>query len=125
AKLLKDSQNLRDLRDRLLASPKPPTSRGASPRPHSSATAEPASRSSADLRNTYKTGESLVDEKLRQIYHDPSLGNWTTSSKKDFVPGDEASRVAAENASTDAEVAAVSHQMSGLSCDDPILKRPS
>ena len=96
AQLLKDSQNLRDLRDRLLASPKPQSSRGNSPKPQhvSSGYTNVGSSSSADIKNIHKPGESIVDEKLRQLYHDAGLENWegkrTESNRNKIISSSDA-----------------------------------
>ncbi|XP_063877304.1 uncharacterized protein LOC135109685 [Scylla paramamosain] len=83
AKLLKDSQNLRDLRERLISSsPKlgSPTSTSPRPPPKPEAAASTASVTITQQVDN-KMAESVVDVKLRQMYLDSNLEEWNLGPK--------------------------------------------
>ncbi|KAK8738827.1 hypothetical protein OTU49_003696, partial [Cherax quadricarinatus] len=119
AKLLKDSQNLRDLRERLISSPKLGSPTSTSPRHVTKPEGATAATVSQPVDN--KMAESVVDVKLRQMYLDSNLEDWTfsprTSEPQRSRPN---SQLSTDSNATDSEIMAAL----GLKASGPIAGSP-
>ena len=106
-KLLKDSQNLRELRDRLLLSPKigvPLPNSGKSPSPKPKSENVP-SASSISTPVSNKLAESVVDEKLRQLYLESNIEDWIFSPRtSESIKSRPSSQLSNDSNTTDPEI---------------------
>ncbi|KAL7642692.1 UNVERIFIED_CONTAM: hypothetical protein RMT77_007257 [Armadillidium vulgare] len=102
AKLLKDSQNLKDIRERVLSSPKY--------KPKSPTPLQISKPDSTIIVTTApsKLAESVVDEKLRQIYLDSNIEDWVPNSKAaEYTKSRPNSQLSTDSNATDSEIMAV------------------